>query len=255
MYGAFVALIVVCGQAHATCNDAYYNSTRSSRINSIVSAASPGSVFILSDSHGEAGLEIAYGQGSQTIGGHPVVFLGSAGATWATFRDCFPWSAIAGKSPSDIVIQGNVNDTVTGQCCGGQTVNADATLAYAQTIMGAINNARAIVPNPIIATDPPPESASGIDARTNHQSARMVYYVATLCGGTCTWADLGWQGSAPSSALPFVDQYKLMAGSTCNGADQAYSTPCRAAVGATRDNVHWPHSGIVTMFSNIEGVY
>ena len=251
---ALLLMLWLVDGASAACSDAYYNSTRASRIAAIVAAMPTSATVIISNSHGESGYEPAYGQGNVLIDGHPVVFLGSAGATWQTFRDCFPWSAIAAKSPHNIVFQGSINDAVTGQCCNGATVNADGTAAFAQVIMGAINAARAIVSSPVIATDPPPESAAGIDGYTNHAAARVVYYVATLCGGTCSWQAFGWSGSAITSPLQFIDQYKLMAGGSCTGSDQSYVTPCVAAVGSTRDNVHFPHDGITAMFNNLSSI-
>jgi hypothetical protein len=255
--------------AHASCGDAYYNSTAASRVNAAVALIQANDFILGADSHGE-GLEKTYAQRSQYINGHPVVILGSAGATWQTFRDCFPWSAIGAKSPSSIHLQSSVNDAVSGQCCS----NGYGTLSYAYTIMQAVVNAHGALSNgkwPSVGTDPPPESAVGIDGLTLQSASRMVFYVAqnsgtpANCGsaGTCRWAqDFGWTGALPpqnvtsiGGSLTFVDQYYLMRMSTCEASSVPWNGhSCYATVGSTLDNVHFPHDGNATMLTNMNGL-
>lgn len=237
--------------ANATCSDSYYNSYRASRINAIVATIQPGDDIFVGDSHGER-ISTAFAQRTQSIGGHPLVVLGSAGATWQTIRDCFPWSAIGARSPHNIILQASINDVVTGQCCDA---NGNGTTAYAFTIMQAVLNAHGALGSgwPVLATDPPPESAQGMSAITVHNSARMVYYIATnsaACG--CTWGAFGWTGTVPPGSLQFIDQFSIMASGSCDAASAAWAgNACYAAAGSTLDNVHFPYPGIVIMMTNL----
>lgn len=258
LIGALLGIVLSAGSACATCSDSYYNSTASSRVNADVALLQAGDFVVIGDSHFER-MATTYAQRSQSINGHPVVILGSAGATWQTIRDCFPWSAIGARSPGSIYLQSSVNDAVSGQCCDA---NGNGTVAYAFTIMQAAVNAYGALGNakwPAIGTDPPPESAAGISASVLHNATRMVYYVATnssSCGGgSCKWSDFGWTGTTPTGSLQFIDQYYLMRAGACDASSVAYSgNGCLAATGATLDNVHFPHDGVVTIFGNLAGL-
>jgi hypothetical protein len=243
--------------AWASCADSYYNSTSSSRVNAAVALIQAGDIVIVGDSHYER-METTYAQRSQSINDHPVVILGSAGATWQTLRDCFPWSSIGARHPGSIHLQASINDVVTGQCCNGYTSGADATASFAQVIMQAITNARTALGGakwPSVSTDPPAESAAGVDAYEYHAANRVVYYVATNCGGSCAWTAFNWFSTEPSSPLTFVDQFYLMRAASCDASSTAYAgNPCYAVSGATLDNVHFPNAGNVTMFGNLAGI-
>ena len=230
-------LLLLFSSAAIACSG--YDTLRASRITAYASAASSGGVWIVGDSHVER-LSTAYAQGSQTMGGAPVYFAGIAGATWATLRDCIPWSSIAAKSPSKIILMAGTNDAATGSCCDAY---GNGTVAYAGVIMGAVNAARALTTNIVIATDPPPEAAAGIDAYRVHQSARMVYYVATLA-----WSVFGYSDS-PGTPFIFVDQYGAM-GTGGSPASQAYSGGRYATSGSTLDNIHFPKEGSATIYGN-----
>lgn len=233
----FLFLLLFCTSVFGQCNG--YDTLRANRIAAYAAVAQSGGTWIVGDSHAER-LSSAYAQGSQTNAGHPVYFAGIAGATWPKLRDCIPWSAIGAKSPSKIIIMAGVNDATTGSCCDA---NGNVTSAYVAAIFQTILAAQAITPNVVIATDPPPESAAGIDAYRVHQSARMVYYAATLA-----WSIFGYSDNA-GTPFTFIDLYGLM-GAGGSPASSAYSGGRYAAAGSTMDNVHFPQEGSALLFGH-----
>jgi hypothetical protein len=241
---------LIVSESRAACYDGY-GQMRAARIAAELSAFGPSDdvIVVVGDSHVErAGL--VYAQGSQTIGGHPVVFAGIAGATWGTLRDCIPWSDIAAVQPHNIVLMASVNDANTGSCCDS---SGYATAAYAQVVMGAVMQARSIVSSPVIVSDPPPESAAGIGALQVHSAARIVYYVATNCGGTCNWATFGWPNAGPG-IHQYIDMYYELRGAACTPSSAGYGTPCYSAAGSTMDRVHLTRSQYAALMAALSSV-
>jgi len=233
----FLALLLFCSSAFA-CSS--YDTLRAARITTYADSAQHGGVWIIGDSHVER-LSMAYQQGAQASGGVPFYFSGIAGATWAKLRDCIPWTAIAATHPSRIILMAGINDAATGSCCNAY---GDGTLAYANTIMDTVTLAREITPDVVLATDPPPEQSAGIEPYFVHQSARVVYYVATI-----DWTVFGWH-STPGP-FPFVDQYGAM-GVGGNPASLAYAGGRYAPAGSTLDNVHFPQEGSASILRNLQ---
>lgn len=230
-YVVTVFLALASFHVGATCSNAY-GLIRAPRISAELAqfSAQDSVVVVVGDSHIERA-SIAYAQGSLSIDGHPLVFAGIAGATWETLKNCIPWSSISAIQPSKIIIMASVNDAATGACCSGVW----ATAAYGAIIKDTVNLALAITQNVTIASDPPPESAQGMNAQTVHSAARMVYYTATKCGSSCPWGDVNSSGN-----LQYIDVYSSMSAASCTSSiDSSYATiPCYAGSLTTMDNVH-----------------
>lgn len=221
-------------QANAACLDSYYNTYRASPIANIISNAPANSTFWIGDSFIERASE-TYGQGSNTLNGHSVYMLGSAGATIGTLINCIPWSSI--NIPHTIIIQIGLNDANNNSCCSSDA-NGTPFWNNLQTLIPIITGIGA---NVVLVSDPPPESAAGINAQRPWTVARIMKYVSDN--------ELGSFGP-----LTFVDLYSLMSIGSCSSAYQTYTTACYSLAHSRLDFIHPDHDGIISMFSNLTNI-
>jgi hypothetical protein len=131
-------------------------------------------------------------------------------------------------------VQIGLNDAVSGSCCSSD-YNGTPFWNALEVLVPMI---KATGANVVLASDPPPESAAGINAQRPWTVSRIMEYVATGVIGDI-------------SPMPFIDLYSLMSTGSCSSAYQPFVTPCYSAAHSRLDYVHPEHDGIVEMFGHL----